>query len=67
MDRSCGEQDPNGPIYDPLHGMYHLFYQVHLGMPNCHTPWLGNRNGPVWGHAVSKDMTHWAHLPVALW
>ena len=47
MDRSCGEQDPNGPIYDPVHKVYHLFYQAHLGMPNNHTPWLSNRNGPV--------------------
>ena len=23
--------------------------------------------GPVQGHAVSSDLVHWAHLPVALW
>ena len=28
--RSCGENDPNGPSYDPVHGMYHLHYQVGL-------------------------------------
>jgi beta-fructofuranosidase len=48
--------DPNGPIY--WNGEYHMFYQyspsiVHFG--NVH-----------WGHAVSPDMLHWRHLPVAL-
>lgn len=67
MDLSCGEQDPNGPIYDPIHQVYHHFYQKHVGEPNKDTPWLGNRNGPVWGHAVSRDLIRWAHMPVALW
>jgi hypothetical protein len=67
MDLSCGEQDPNGPIYDPMHHIYHHFYQKHAGEPNKDTPWLKNRNGPVWGHSVSSDMIKWAHMPVALW
>ncbi len=67
MDLSCGEQDPNGPIYDPVHQTYHHFYQKHVGEPNKDTPWLGNRNGPVWGHAVSRDLIKWAHMPVAIW
>ena len=25
MDLSCGEQDPNGPIFDPVHAIYHHF------------------------------------------
>jgi len=48
--------DPNGPIY--WKGHYHMFFQY-------------NPNAAVWGdmhwaHAVSPDMVHWKHLPVAL-
>ena len=31
MDLSCAENDPNGPFYDPKHGVYHLFHQDALG------------------------------------
>jgi fructan beta-fructosidase len=48
--------DPNGMVY--LDGEYHLFYQYY---PDSNV-W-----GPMhWGHAVSTDMIHWKHLPVAL-
>ncbi|XP_047173586.1 acid beta-fructofuranosidase [Vigna umbellata] len=48
--------DPNGPMY--YKGWYHFFYQY-------------NPNGAVWGdivwgHAVSRDMIHWLHLPLAM-
>jgi len=55
----CGENDPNGPTFDPVHGVIHHFYQIHLATAPGH--------GPDMGHFVSKDFVHWAPLPVAVW
>jgi beta-fructofuranosidase len=49
--------DPNGPIY--YKGYYHLFYQ--------HNPFDDQWGQIHWGHARSKDLVHWEHLPIALW
>eukprot|EP00929_Paragymnodinium_shiwhaense_P066339 TRINITY_DN33267_c0_g1_i1.p1 TRINITY_DN33267_c0_g1~~TRINITY_DN33267_c0_g1_i1.p1 ORF type:complete len:563 (-),score=121.41 TRINITY_DN33267_c0_g1_i1:300-1988(-) len=62
--RGCGENDPNGPVFDPVHGVIHHFYQDHLAAQPGSGPPPG---GPIYGHFVSKDFVHWAQMPVAIW
>lgn len=49
--------DPNGLIY--YKGMYHIFYQ--------HFPYTCKWGTMHWGHAISKDLVHFEHQPIALY
>ena len=49
--------DPNAPFY--YRGWHHLFYQL-----NPFEPRIGNQH---WGHARSRDLVNWEHLPIAIW
>ena len=48
--------DPNGGIYKD--GWYHIFYGQQ--------PFGPNPGGWYWGHARSRDLLHWEHLPPSL-
>lgn len=66
------QQDPNRPIFhftpitgwmnDPIpfyhNGEYHVFFQYH--------PSAACWGRMHWGHAVSKNLLDWHHLPIAL-
>ena len=48
--------DPNGMVYQD--GFYHLYFQYNP----CDVRW----ENMSWGHAVSKDMLHWAQLDTVM-
>ncbi|KAJ5105010.1 hypothetical protein NUU61_002357 [Penicillium alfredii] len=48
--------DPSGLLYH--NGIYHLFFQ--------YNPASNEWGNMSWGHATSKDLTHWDEQPIAL-
>lgn len=48
--------DPNGLFYQD--GTFHLYYQ--------HNPFENKWGHMSWGHATSRDLVRWQHLPVAI-
>src|SRR6185295_12522404 len=49
--------DPNGTIF--YKGWHHMFYQLN--------PFAARLGSQHWGHARSRDMVNWEHLPIAIW
>ncbi|HOK66537.1 MAG TPA: glycoside hydrolase family 32 protein [Anaerohalosphaeraceae bacterium] len=49
--------DINGVLH--YKGFYHIFYQFN--------PYSDQWGTMHWGHARSRDLVHWEHLPIALW
>ena len=49
--------DPNGTLF--YNGWHHLFYQLN--------PFGASIANQHWGHARSKDLVNWEHLPIAIW
>ena len=45
-DRSCHLNDPSGPVWDPVHGFYHVFYQV--TQPSDHSAHPSNHRLVCW-------------------
>jgi sucrose-6-phosphate hydrolase SacC (GH32 family) len=48
--------DPNGTVY--YKGWHHLFYQLN--------PFAARLGSQHWGHARSRDLVNWEHLPIAI-
>eukprot|EP01052_Picozoa_sp_SAG31_P049187 SAG31_NODE_10650_length_1114_cov_0.533990_1_plen_310_part_10 len=54
--------DPSGVVH--YRGLYHVFYQHNYR--NLDGMEVARWGHMAWGHAVSRDLVHWQHLPVAL-
>lgn len=70
MEENMNHWKPNGNFFvgDCMpffrDGVFHLYYLLDVGHHNH--PVVGHLGGHQFAHAVSTDLVHWTHLPIAL-
>jgi beta-fructofuranosidase len=72
---ATGQELRDRLMHDPLRPQYHLLPQAGFVGDPCaprffagqyHVFYHGSYGGGGWHHAISHDLVHWSHLPIAL-
>lgn len=50
--------DPNGMVYDPKTGLWHLYFQ--------YNPYGSMWQNMTWGHSESRDLLHWEYKGISI-